>query len=459
MTRRAPEAGFIAAGTRHEASADLRAPLREALIRHGEYGPGQTAGRFHPGACAALEVTQRCNLDCTLCYLSEAAELAHDPPLELLFRRIDMLAASLGKGANVQITGGDPTLRKVEDLEAVTRRIRARGMNACLMTNGIRAKRSLLKRLAAAGLRDVAFHVDLTEERKGYATERALHPVREDYIERARGLGLRILFNTTVFDGNIDEIPDVARFFRDHARHVTLASFQMQAETGRGVLGQRGGAITQARVQALIEEGFGVGLDFGVAGVGHSACNRYAHALVAGDAATSMLADRRLFEDGVAALEASDHRRDAFLRLTPALARLCLTRPDLALRAARHGARLLWRVRRGVFGGARAARIAILIHNFMDARALDQARCESCVFKVATEDGPLSMCVHNAERDAHLFAPARTPDGWWSAATGETTARPISAAPHLAAAPVKRLKGRERAAALAAHPNRKRGMG
>ena len=94
--------------------------------------------------------------------------------------------------------------------------------------------------------------------------------------------------------------------------------------------------------------------------------------------------------------------------------------------------------------------MSILVHNFMDATKLDQARCESCVFMVATENGPLSMCVHNAERDAHIFAPARmdTPDGpkWWDAESGILKAAPeLAQTAKTAPMPRKRLKGRMRA--------------
>ena len=34
----------------------------------------QMGGRWSIG-CVALEITQRCNLDCTLCYLSEHSEM------------------------------------------------------------------------------------------------------------------------------------------------------------------------------------------------------------------------------------------------------------------------------------------------------------------------------------------------------------------------------------------------
>ena len=96
--------------------------------------------------------------------------------------------------------------------------------------------------------------------------------------------------------------------------------------------------------------------------------------------------------------------------------------------------------------------MAVMIHSFMDAERLERDRCESCVFMVVTETGPLSMCVHNARRDHHIFAPAKfkTRDRilWWSAATGQLTAAPDRG--ELGEMPFKNLKGRMRAAAFAA---------
>lgn len=439
--------------------SDLRAPLRTALQKSGHYGAGQTAGRFYPGACVALEITQRCNLDCTLCYLSEAAELAHDPPLELLFRRIDRLARHYGPGANIQITGGDPTLRSAADLEAICRHIRSHRMRSCLMTNGIKATRPLLARLAKAGLNDVAFHVDLTEERKGFATEASLDAVRLEYIARARGLGLRILFNTTIFEGNLSEIPHLAGFFRDHAADITLASFQMQADTGRGVLRTRDGAITQASVMAAISAGMGCDLDFDTAAVGHSECNRFTMVLTAGDRAASLLSNKPLVTQIMGALSEADDPADSFLELGRTFRRAIIRHPALTVKAFAHIGKILWQLRSGL-RRARPHRLSILIHNFMDAGELDADRCASCVFMVATEDGPLSMCVHNAQRDQHLFRPAQTGTTdapmWWSAATGKTTPSALPSVPEVASAPLKRLKGRERAKMLKNHPNKRR---
>jgi 7,8-dihydro-6-hydroxymethylpterin dimethyltransferase len=178
------------------------ARLKDRLEEAGCFGPGQIGGRRWPIGCVSLEVTQRCNLDCSLCYLSEHSEAVRDIPLEELFRRIDMIEAHFGEHTDIQVSGGEPTLRRREDLIRIVRRISEKGMRASLFTNGIRATRELLTALSEAGLTDVAFHVDLTQGRKGYDSEAALNVVRERYIERARGLPLAVFFNTTVFAGN-----------------------------------------------------------------------------------------------------------------------------------------------------------------------------------------------------------------------------------------------------------------
>jgi 7,8-dihydro-6-hydroxymethylpterin dimethyltransferase len=69
------------------------AEMRQRMQHTGQWGLQQMAGRRWSVACVSLEVTQRCNLDCTLCYLSESAEAVRDFPLEEIYRRIDLIAA------------------------------------------------------------------------------------------------------------------------------------------------------------------------------------------------------------------------------------------------------------------------------------------------------------------------------------------------------------------------------
>ncbi len=113
-------------------------------------------GSRWPIACVALEITQRCNLDCTLCYLSEHSQSIQDLPLEEVLRRIENIYHYYGKNTDIQVTGGEPTLREPSELTAIIAKISSLGMRATLMTNGIRASRTQLERLCKAGLTDVA---------------------------------------------------------------------------------------------------------------------------------------------------------------------------------------------------------------------------------------------------------------------------------------------------------------
>ena len=77
--------------------------IADRMRRNGQWTPAQAAGRRWTIGCVSLEITQRCNLDCTLCYLSDSAEAVRDIPMEDLLRRIDDIAAQFGPNTDVQI--------------------------------------------------------------------------------------------------------------------------------------------------------------------------------------------------------------------------------------------------------------------------------------------------------------------------------------------------------------------
>jgi MoaA/NifB/PqqE/SkfB family radical SAM enzyme len=158
--------------------ADARAAARARLRELGLWHDGQHMGRRWAVGCVALEVTQRCNLDCTLCYLSESSESLRDLPLAELFRRLQDVRDRYGPGVDIQITGGEPTLRRQEELVALVTHARELELRPALFTNGIRATRPLLEALCDAGLVDVAFHVDMTQLRKGFRSEAELNEIR-----------------------------------------------------------------------------------------------------------------------------------------------------------------------------------------------------------------------------------------------------------------------------------------
>ena len=387
------------------------ATARERMRRSGQWAPWQMLGRRMAIGCVALEVTQRCNLDCTYCYLSEASEALKDIPLAEVFRRIDLIHAHYGPGTDVQVTGGDPTLRQRDELRAIVRYIKRKRMRSSLFTNGIKATRELLVELAAAGLEDVAFHVDMTQQRAGYTSEAELNALRLEYIERARGLPLAVIFNTTVFDGNLSQLPGLARFFIQHADVVRFASFQVGAQIGRGtgaeIIGQNL-KIDAATVKTALCAGAETHLHFDAASVGHSACNGYAYGLIVNGRMHDFF-DEPDFVQTILAASAQvriDRADNRSLRKT--VAAYLLARPRLLMRVAARFTSFAWRVRRDLVAArGHIGKLSFFVHSFMDAASLEQSRCDACSFMVMTPEGPLSMCVHNAKRDAYLLVPAK----------------------------------------------------
>jgi len=369
--------------------------------------PNQVLGRSRPIGCTAVEITQRCNLDCTLCYLSERAEQVRDLPLEEVLRRLDEIRTRYGPGTPVQITGGEPTLRKRRELIAIVRHARAFGLSPALFTNGIAASRGLLAELAAAGLADVAFHVDTTQLRPGGGTERDLNAVRREYIERARGLGLTVAFNTTVHAGNLEELPALLGFFAIHAAVVGLAAFQLQAATGRGEWGRRAENVSMATVQERLETGAGTTLPWNVIRVGHPDCHKYVPTLAVNGRLFPVIEDQKLFAEFLRAFAGVG--KDRFSprgELLRAYARHALRRPRWIARGAGFALRHAWHARRALLAArGRVDKLSIVVHDFMDADCLDPARVDACSFMVMTAGGPVSMCAHNARRDEHILAP------------------------------------------------------
>jgi uncharacterized radical SAM superfamily Fe-S cluster-containing enzyme len=388
--------------------------LLEERLRHLSphlRAPNQVLGRRSTIGCVALEVTQRCNLDCTLCYLSDYSEAVPDPPLDELKRKADRIKELFGAQTNVQITGGDPTLRRRDELVEIVRYVASIGLVPALFTNGIRATRDLLAELRDVGLVDVAFHVDVTQERKGFTSERQLNEIREEYLDRARGLGLATIFNTTVCDANLHEVPDLVRFFVKHAGDsgLGMASFQLQADTGRGVLHHRPAAITRRSMQRLIDEACGTPLSWDAVLIGHPECHNIAYVVAVGGRevidvfSDPTVLERFLADFGTVILDRTDVPRSAVRLLRHVFGErpdwLRIGLPFLA-RLGADVARAMVRTR-----STKIAKLSFFMQNFQDAGALDPERIHNCSFMVATRDGAVSMCEHNARRDDYIIPP------------------------------------------------------
>lgn len=426
---------------------------QERLKKVGQYSNRQQLGNRFSIGCVALEITQRCNLDCTCCYLSENSEAVKDLPLQEVFRRIDLIYAHYGKGTAVQITGGDPTLRKKDELLQIVRRVRDKGMRPSLFTNGIKVTRPYLKDLVDAGLTDIALHVDMTQERKGYASEIDLNRLRQEYIERARDLAVMVFFNFTVTRESFHAIPELVQFYIANADVVRTVSFQLQADTGRGVDRERDVVISQDSVRAQINRGAAIDINFDASPIGHTRCNKYAMCFEVNGKLYNALDDSEFVEQIVSSRDAdwNDYRSpNPFVNVY----RWWKKHPGHIVSGMRYISRLLWQGKWDLLKArGKVNRLSFFIHNFMDACHLEPDRIEACSFHTITRDGPISMCLLNAKRDDYILQPVAVTDNqqtvYWDPLTGETAAEiapvnPVDPLDH----GIKRLKGRSRQIAL-----------
>jgi len=391
-----------------KARAAQQKRLANTAQRMGDvFTQNQVLGRLQTIGCVAVEITQKCNLDCTLCYLSEHSQQVADIPIEEVFRRLDDVISHYGPGTHVQITGGDPTLRKHTELVEIVRYANDLGLYPALFTNGIAASRKLLKRLASVGLRDVAFHVDTTQRRTEGNTEAALNTIRQEYLERTRGLGLMVIFNTTVHRDNFNELPDLVTFFRERADLIGLVSFQLQADTGRGEWRTRDIVINQATVHKQIEAGSSEGLPWNVVQVGHSDCHNYLPTVVINNTVYPVAMNKEFFSKFMRDFEhiSWDRQHSQFKLITDFLVAL-LQKPRWLLKMLVYGAKwlkLTWRDL--IRARGKVEKLTFFVQNFMDAEALQQERIDACSFMVMTAQGPVSMCQHNAQRDDFILKP------------------------------------------------------
>jgi hypothetical protein len=194
-------------------------------------------------------------------------------------------------------------------------------------------------------------------------------------------------------------------------------------------------------------------LSFDTLAVGHSRCNRYAMAFEINGNLYDFYADPGF---AVSLLQATAsvafQRTNRNAAVGAALAAFARTR-TLWWRGACWLGRTLWSARRDLWAArGRINKLSFAIHNFMDASRLERDRVQACVFMVATAEGPMSMCLHNAKRDRYIL-PSGTAAGAVTGATSTDSAnsgsrKPPSGTPATFVYPLKYLKGRARQRAL-----------
>jgi uncharacterized radical SAM superfamily Fe-S cluster-containing enzyme len=149
-----------------------------------------------------LEVTDRCNLRCAVCFADAGGAESEEPSVERISWLLGRSIAAAGP-SNLQLSGGEPTLR--DDLPEIVEAARRAGYTFIqINTNGIRlaAEKGYAQRLADAGLVSVFLQFDgVDDETYRRLRGRALLDEKLRAIENCGAAGLGVVLVPTVVKG------------------------------------------------------------------------------------------------------------------------------------------------------------------------------------------------------------------------------------------------------------------
>jgi MoaA/NifB/PqqE/SkfB family radical SAM enzyme len=152
---------------------------------------------------AQLNITWRCNLDCSYC--TEYDNAKDHVPHDEVARRIDK-CHELGV-LHTDLIGGEPLMHP--DLLRLLARITGHGMTTGLTTNGFLLTEQRLDELTGAGLGRLQISVD--SARPGPGIPKSLKSVKRK-IEMCAGRPIWFRVNVVVCDETLDEVEEVSLF-------------------------------------------------------------------------------------------------------------------------------------------------------------------------------------------------------------------------------------------------------
>ena len=174
-----------------------------------------------------------------------------------------------------------------------------------------------------------------------------------------------------------------------------------------------------------IQSGADKALRFDTLTVGHPSCNRYAMAFSINGNLYDFFNDSNFtvpLLNATAKVNFSrTDRRSAFVTASLAF----IKTPPLWSLGLHWLVRNLWSAKADLWAArGKVEKLTFFIHNFMDACHLEHDRIKACIFMVASQDGPISMCLHNAKRDEYILKPIAMSgaegEHFWQPLTGKT---------------------------------------
>ena len=196
-------------------------------------GCGLCDDHLQETCCLLLNITERCNLNCSFC-LADQCNDKEDIPFEEICTSLDKIIVK-GKSL-IQLSGGEPTMRK--DLAEIIRYAKNAGAKYIqLNSNGVclGEDADYVKTLADAGLSFVFMQFDGTEDKIfERLRNKPLLKIKQQAINNCAKHNIGVTLVPTLVRGvNLHNIGDIIRFAVSQSPKVRGVHFQPASYFGR----------------------------------------------------------------------------------------------------------------------------------------------------------------------------------------------------------------------------------
>ena len=371
-------------------SSTLSSPVEKEDSSYGKF-----QGNGHAPLMAMVEITNRCNMACPLCF-SDANNPSDHVPFDECLARLRRLKEVSGP-VPVQISGGEPTLHP--KLHEIISEAHAMGFrNIELITNGIKISRdpSYLRALVNRGLTAVYLQFDgLTRDTYMQIRGQDMTEVRQAAVEAVRSAGICCTLAVAVTRGvNDHELGDIVRFSFENVDTIRAINFQSATKfTGRFEVAEaESGGYSLPALLDLLAEQTGMPADgFRSEFLGHPRCNAMTLAYQVEGEMKSLFS--YIKRDTLMAL-IGDDARTKVLDLFMGKVKFCakhLTNTH-ALAALREAAPIFGKDPRNVL---KSKHLLVFAKSFMERNAMENERIDQCSYGISGEDGVYSFCAFN----------------------------------------------------------------
>lgn len=199
---------------------------------------GIHAVRYGRGSYVLIDLTTRCNMKCTPCFM-DANQLDHvyEPDLQEIKALLDHTSTARPRREfNILFSGGEPTISP-HFLKAVEYASSIGLKRLHVATNGIRfaEDEGFARAARAAGLHGVFLQIDgMTEEKNAHRGIANYLDVKLKAIENISAAGMRVTLQVTVINGlNNDALGPIIEFAAKHSESIFGVLFQPIMFSGR----------------------------------------------------------------------------------------------------------------------------------------------------------------------------------------------------------------------------------